>query len=260
MGMLDRVVANFSDVRAFGPSFLLRHLGRVRRGKMVCVSIRGFGKVHVRAGNSDVAAIRQIFGQREYDMSWPGALGQRIRSRYNEIVASGAAPIIVDAGANIGAASLWFAKEYPGARIVAVEPDPANAAVLRRNLENKPNHVVVEAAIGSERGYVTLSEEPFGWAVQTARAHSGLPVVTMDDAFAAAGGGVPFIAKIDIEGFESDLFASNLDWIDRCYMIVLEPHDWLMPGKHLSRTFQQALAQHPFELFVRGENIAYVRV
>jgi FkbM family methyltransferase len=44
------------------------------------------------------------------------------------------APSIVDLGANIGLATLWFKRHYPRARIVALEPDPAIFAHLERNV------------------------------------------------------------------------------------------------------------------------------
>jgi FkbM family methyltransferase len=44
------------------------------------------------------------------------------------------APSIVDLGANIGLATLWFKRQYPRARILAVEPDPAIFACLERNV------------------------------------------------------------------------------------------------------------------------------
>lgn len=262
MRLVERIAVNINDVRYFGPAFVLRHLGRLAKDRIARVSVPGVGPVHLRAGESDVAAIRQIFGKRDYDISWPFEVGARIRARYEAILASGGKPIIVDAGANIGAASLWFGQVYPNAAIVAVEPDPGNAAVLRRNVGGRPGHVVLEAAIGAEPGHVILSsgEADMGWAVQTTRAESGLPIVTVQDAYKASGGDAPFIVKIDIEGFERDLFSSNLGWLDDCYMVIIEPHDWMLPGQLSSRSFQQAMAQHPFELFMRGENIFYVRV
>ena len=69
-----------------------------------------------------------------------------------------------------------------------------------------------------------------------------------------------FIAKIDIEGFEKDLFSSNLGWIDRAEMVIIEPHDWMLPGQQSSATFQRAMGSRDFELFISGENLIYVRV
>ena len=46
------------------------------------------------------------------------------------------APSIVDLGANIGLATLWFKRHYPQARIIALEPDPAIFACLTRNVRD----------------------------------------------------------------------------------------------------------------------------
>src|SRR5437867_2541795 len=45
-----------------------------------------------------------------------------------------AAPRILDCGANIGLASLYFKRRYRGANITAFEADPALAAICCRNL------------------------------------------------------------------------------------------------------------------------------
>jgi FkbM family methyltransferase len=260
MSVADRIRTNIADVFTFGPSVVLRHLGRLREDRMATVPLPEVGRVHVRAGESDIAGVRQVFQEREYALEWPPELGRRVREHYRAILARGRKPIIADIGANIGAASLWFGKEYPEATIVAVEPDPGNLAVLRRNVGHRPNHVVLEAAIGAEPGFVQLTNPDMSWAVQTTRADSGVPVVTVDECFSRSGGDEPFIVKIDIEGFESDLFASNLGWLERAYIVFIEPHDWMLPGKQSSRNFQRAMAEHPFELFIHGENLLYTRI
>lgn len=96
--------------------------------------------------------------------------------------------------------------------------------------------------------------------MQRKRTDSGIAIVTVDHVLAEVPGGIPFIIKIDIEGFESDLLKTNLDWIAQAYVVMIEPHDWMLPGHMTSRAFQQAMAVHPFEMFIRGENILYVRV
>lgn len=260
MSVMSRIRNNLKDISVFGPSAAFRHLARLRNDRVATISAPDVGSVFIRTGESDIAAMRQVFMDRDYDISWPTHLAARLKKRYETILSSGGKPIIVDAGANIGAASLWFGHAYPQAHIVAVEPDPGNAAILNRNIAHRKNHVVMEAAIGAEGGFVSLVNEGLGWAVRTRRAETGLPVVTVEDAFKASGGDTPFIVKVDIEGFEKDLFASNTAWIEQCYAVIIEPHDWMLPGEMSSRTFQQAMAQHPFELFMRGENIIYARV
>lgn len=46
------------------------------------------------------------------------------------------APVIIDAGANIGLASIYFHRANPASRITAIESDPAIYAVLCRNLKS----------------------------------------------------------------------------------------------------------------------------
>ena len=38
----------------------------------------------------------------------------------------------------------------------------------------------------------------------------------------------PFIVKVDIEGFEADLFSANTQWVGRTPIIITELHNWLI--------------------------------
>jgi FkbM family methyltransferase len=260
LNILNGIRLNLNDMRHFGPAVVTRHLARLKNDRLAKIHVPHVGELLVRAGDSDMETVREIFIGRQYDLSGANPTDCRVQARYESILAAGGRPIIVDAGANIGAASLTFARQFPDARIVAVEPDPENAALLRRNLEGRPTCAVLEAAIGAEQGFVALQSERYSWATRTERARTGVPMITMDDAFAASGGDTPFIVKVDIEGFEKDLFATNTGWIERSYVIVIEPHDWMLPGGFSSRAFQQAMSRHPFELCIRGENLLYVQV
>jgi FkbM family methyltransferase len=64
-------------------------------------------------------------------------------------------PVVIDAGANIGMATLYFKKLYPDARVICFEPDPDNFPLLKRNLEGN-------GLAGVELHQVALSdsEEP----------------------------------------------------------------------------------------------------
>jgi FkbM family methyltransferase len=259
-GFWRRIATNIADVRAFGGTVIFRHFRRHGVNRDMTANVAGIGAVHFRAGESDIATLRQIFIGGDYDIKPCRPLYDRVMTRYRQILDVGKTPVIADIGANIGAAGLWFRREFPDAAIVAVEPDPGNVSILRRNFAGRPGMHVVEAAIGSSPGHVTLDNAGSGWAVQTRRSESGVAVVTTTDVFAHVIDGTPFIVKIDIEGFESDLFADNLGWITQSYAVMIEPHDWMLPGRMTSQNFQRAMAQHPFEMFIRGENILYVRL
>jgi len=60
---------------------------------------------------------------------------------------SGLRPLIIDAGANIGASPIYFLSRYPDALVVAIEPERNNCALLRSNCEGLDVRVI-EAAIG----------------------------------------------------------------------------------------------------------------
>lgn len=89
--------------------------------------------------------------------------------------------------------------------------------------------VLHEAAIGSIEGSASLSDPGEGeWGYRTARDHAGnLSILSMNSLLesSASGNGTPFIAKIDIEGAEADLFAANTDWVQRFDLLIIELHD-----------------------------------
>jgi FkbM family methyltransferase len=211
----------------------------------------------MRKDQSDVDVVRQIFIEKEYDTKIYPEPHRRIVKRYSEILNEGKRPIIVDAGANIGAATIWFGTKYPEAKIIAIEPDENNLDVLRLNCGLNDRIAIVAGGVGATGGFAMIQAATQGWATRVERSTSGAPIISMNEAFKMTEGGVAFIAKIDIEGFEGDFFSSNLEWLDTVFTVVIEPHDWLLPGT--SRTFQRAMAKHNFDLFILGENLVYIR-
>jgi FkbM family methyltransferase len=257
---LDHLILTLSDLRYLGARFAWAGLTRWRRAAPFAIALDGVGDVWVRGRDSDIDTLRRVFLHRDYEV--PSApVRERIMLRYDAIIADGKRPVIVDAGANIGAAALWYARLYPQAVILAVEPDPITVVMLERNVARYPDIEIVHAALGSDAGQVTLVQGSLSDATQTVRADTGMAMTTMAELLATVPDGVPFIAKIDIEGFESDLFARNTAWIDDFFAIAVELHDWMLPGQRSSGTFQTAMAARTgFEVFLKGENLMYVRV
>ena len=77
---------------------------------------------------------------------------------WNNFIPATAEPVILDCGANIGISVLNYKRQYPKAKIIAFEPDPQIAPVLRRNLEvNSARDVrVIEAAVWTGAGEADL--------------------------------------------------------------------------------------------------------
>lgn len=259
MSITASIRRNVNEALIFGPFFVLRHVGKILRLPTMALKTGNVGTIYVRPANTDAGSFNQVFMDRDYDLSkFPQA--ERIQATYERILASGKVPVIVDAGANAGASLRWFAKAFPKAAIVAIEPDPDTAAICRKNAQHLPNAKVVQAAVGAAAGAVDLEISPGeSWANRTVRSDDGaVPVVTIPQAVVMAGEKAePFIIKIDIEGFESDLFSENLDWIATAPVVMIEPHDWLFPGQKTSKAFMKAFANTDHEMLLSGDTIIF---
>jgi FkbM family methyltransferase len=65
-------------------------------------------------------------------------------------------PVIIDAGAHIGLTTLYFKRLYPSAKIWAVEPQPENYSLLKKNCtENLLEDVITLHAALTEGGTTT---------------------------------------------------------------------------------------------------------
>lgn len=260
MTIFKRIKTNIIDIKYFGLAVLARHLGRLKENKQTRLRLPGGNSIFVRAGESDMAAVRQVFRDKDYIIPAPDETISRLNSAYQKIIEAGRTPLIIDAGANIGAASIFFRSAYPEALIVAVEPDPANLVVLKMNSDQGSKFKVVEAAIGSESGHVSVVQNGLGWATQTVRCDEGVAITTIKEISATFQDCDLFLVKVDIEGFEKDLFASSTEWLASTSAVIIEPHDWMLPGQRTSTTFQKAIAEYEFEIFFKGENLFYIKL
>jgi FkbM family methyltransferase len=139
---------------------------------------------------------------------------------------------IVDVGANIGAATLWFASRAPMARIVAVEPASEIVPWLVRNVEqnNLGNRVeVMPIALGgmAGMGYLEPSSSSVSASVRLDRFEGGIPVpiVPLYELLENAGIRELDLLKLDCEGAEFEILGSSDDAVlRRSRVIVGEYH------------------------------------
>jgi len=212
---------------------------------------------HHRGTRADLGVIAQMFKNEDYSL-------KRLRrgSELRAVVQAMPRPLIIDAGANIGASVCWFALNFPRTHVVAIEPDPGNFELLKRNTEGLDVELH-QAAIGARDGRVQLVDPGQGeWGYRTAAADDGsVPMLSMARIVAEkqAAGYTPFICKIDIEGGEADLFTPPTDWVDPFPLMMVELHDWLMPGQGTSRSFLQCVAARDRDFVHLGENIFSIR-
>lgn len=140
-------------------------------------------------------------------------------------------PRILDCGANIGLASLYWKRAFPDARITAFEPDPSISEVLRRNLTTWgfPDIEVVQAAVGNRDGHAIFQpDHADGGRVTSIKENpTGLEVKVVDLSRWLTE---PIdLLKIDIEGAEVDLLNTCRNNLGTVANLIVEYHD--IPGE-----------------------------
>jgi FkbM family methyltransferase len=213
--------------------------------------------VWLREATGDCDVMEQIFVGREYDFSEWTAHHAAIEKAYADCLAKRNVPIIVDCGANIGCASIWFALRYPEAVVYAVEPEPRNFAMLSRNVVDYRNIVPIQAAISDRVARFSLrnpTDAP--WVCQTEEDAQGtIAAVTISDLIAQRPNSMPLIVKVDIAGHEAALFRSNTAWTESTPLVVFKMHDWLFHWRGTGDTMLRCLTRRRRDYLVRSENI-----
>jgi FkbM family methyltransferase len=215
-----------------------------------------------RWSHSDRQAIQQCFRDEQYALP-EGAHSRYLAGLYRTIVARGSKPLIVDCGANIGTSAQWFSAIYPEAHLIAIEPDPANFALLRKNTRDL-NIDLRQAGIGPVDGVGWVSDAAGdGMGCRTNESGQGteIQLLSIETVLGSksAEASVPFLLKVDIEGAEKMLFSAAHDALNRFPAIVMEPHDWMFPGQLTSSEFFRFHAASGREFLMMHENVVSIR-
>jgi len=172
--------------------------------------------VHLRLRSSDPYAYLEVLRGGEYNFDLPFS-----------------PKAIVDAGANIGMASIFFAHKYPQAKIIAVEAEATNFSLLKRNIEPYSQIFPIHAALWCCDGEINVSGNEKGsdeWGFVT-HYGGGVPVRSLTMRTLMAEMHLDFIdlLKVDIEGAEKEVF-EDCDWIEDIGCLMIETHDRFKTG------------------------------
>ncbi len=234
-------------VRQFGLTrgAIVRYkLWRVKKG-IIRVSIpQSRTPIALRAGTSDLPTFADIFLDDCY-----------------AIPVETHPHLIIDGGANVGYASLYYANRYPEARIIAVEPEASNHELLRVNTSGYANISVLRAGLWHRRTRLTIKNPTaakWGFQVQESALEEGsIDAVTIDEIVENAGAQSIDILKLDIEGAEKELFSAADTWLGKVQILIVELHDRFRPG--CSESFHSAVAKQDFASQRRGEHVILLR-
>ena len=205
-----------------------------------------FNPLIVRNNTTDRAVFYDIFVLKDYNI--PIAMAPRL---------------IIDAGAYVGYASLFFASKYPSAKIVSIEPEDSNFEILEKNTARLPNIKRIKAGLWYRDGFLRMVDRGtghWGYAVKEVTDFENYDVraVSINTILENSGFDIIDILKIDIEGSEKELFSQNFDsWIGKVRVIIIEFHDRIKEG--CAETVYAAISRYAWREFRRGENIIFVR-
>lgn len=149
-------------------------------------------------------------------------------------------PVILDCGAHVGLASIYFKLRYPAARVTAFEADPIIAEMARRNLDalGWPDVNVDPRAVWIDNKGVSFSHsaDDSGHVTASATDAAMLPSIRLRDALAA---GPVDLVKLDIEGAEFRVIEDCGDMLGNVGRMILEVHklesDWPRFGALIDR-------------------------
>lgn len=210
--------------------------------------------IRYRTGTKDLHTIQENFTKQPYSLSkctWMPR-HRAVEEEYERLTAAGLVPLIVDAGANLGASAIHFALRYPKARILAIEPEAETFDLLRHNTKTMAQIQCIHGAVAANGGMANVYDP--GRSTDAYRAVVGtqsdgkllgqVKAFSIRDLLQAAVGSHPLLLKIDIEGGEAELFSGDTSWVDDFPAIAIELHDWMLPGRATSASFLNSVVRH----------------
>jgi|GEM_PF-1515741 len=204
-------------------------------------------RVRLRRNSSDPEVFYQIFIEEEY-----------LRSIHliREKMQLPEVPLIIDAGANIGLASLYFSLHFTNCRLQLLEPFGENAAAARENLQRNAVHAEVLQAALWQRETQLKADFSFRdgkeWSVTVLESPGG-PIRGITPAMLLpADGSTIDILKVDIEGSEFPVFLEQgvpATMLRSTRALIMEIHDDKGDREELKAVF----TENNFECIELGE-------
>jgi len=216
-----------------------------------------FFSVFVRERIDSITA-DQVFTSNDYDLTFLKRYDELLE-KYNSILSQNKTPLIIDCGANIGLSAFHFATAFPNSTVVAIEPERNNFLMMEKNCKGFQNVEFLNKAVGSEEGFVSIDNDQVdnnAYRVSRNENEIGdIEIVSINSILSSRNELVPFLIKIDIEGFEDDLFSNNTEWVEKFPLLIIETHDWMLPKQANSHNFLKVISEQQRDFIHKGENI-----
>lgn len=164
----------------------------------------------LRTHAGDLSILYEIFWQRSYDL--PALRQGQFRT-------------VVDVGANVGLAALFFLERFPVARLICVEPEADNFKLLQANLRGTPA-VMIQAALSPTDGTLRIDASPraYNAKISTQASATEVPALSMRTLLQTQKLTWVDLLKIDIEDYEQQVFAGPTEWLAQVNTLLIEIH------------------------------------
>ena len=212
----------------------------------------------------DLITVHEIFAEESYNLTklviWP-----EIQKKYKKIISNNKKPLFIDCGSNIGSSSEYFFRIFRELFLVMIEPNLESINFSKNNVFNK-NSQFFNKAISCENKKVKIDVTNVDNRASNINKLLGeeIDTITVPDLLLKYQDTVPFIIKIDIEGYEKDLFYNNYNWINNFEIIIIEIHDWMKPFEAISYNFFKAINElskdtEKRDVIISGENLILLK-
>ena len=196
---------------------------------------------HIRNYN-DILTVYEIFSEEHYNLKKleisKNLLKFFDKNSYNK------KPLIVDCGSNIGSSSLYFSKQFKNCSIIALEPDKYNFEFCKNNIKGNNFYLFNNAISNMEQtvGFTPNYVDSRASKISNDNKNK-IKCLTVNNILAEFNSVnyFPYLIKIDIEGYEKNLFIDNYEWLDKFKIVIIELHDWMLPTEGNSFNFLRAL-------------------
>jgi FkbM family methyltransferase len=201
--------------------------------------------ITMRSLKSDKISFKEIFMKREYDITLPPETNPKI---------------IIDGGANIGFTSVFFANQYPQARIFTIEPDENNFQLVLQNVKPYPNITPVKSALWYKEELINVVDKGYGergFMIEKNETSNSLQATSIHQLMKKYSLTQIDILKMDIEGSEKEVFSVGYEnWLPLTKCLVIELHDRMKPG--CSHAVFSAITKYDFSFSIKGENLVFI--
>ncbi|WP_210518688.1 FkbM family methyltransferase [Hymenobacter terricola] len=164
----------------------------------------------LRTYAGDLSILYEIFWQRAYDLPQ---------------LQNGTFRTVVDVGANVGLAALYFLERFPVSRLICVEPEPANFRLLQTNLRGT-SAVALQAALAATDGTVRIDSSPqaYNAKISAETGTTEVAAISMPTLLQSQRLFWVDLLKIDIEDYEQQVFTGPSDWLAQVGVLLIEIH------------------------------------